>query len=271
MSEKDIILKTSQPITIKRIKEDLIRLGINPGDTILVHSSLSNIGWVCGGAQAVISSLLEVIGDLGTLIMPAHSGEWSNPEDWENPPVPKEWIPIIQENMPAFHPDLTPTRGMGRIAELFRTFSNTLRSNHPQVSFSAKGRLAKEIVQEHLLTPQFGMTSSPLGKMYNIETKILLLGVGYDSCTSFHLAETQVKDMPKERMGTAMLENGTRVWKWFEDYEYDADDFEKLGKAFEDKYFVQKGTVGNAQCKLFDMREGVDFAKLWLEKNRFSK
>lgn len=270
MGERDIINKTEKPNTVATIVEDLKRLGINGNDIVLVHSSLSSLGWVCGGAQAVILALMEAVGKEGTLVMPAQSVDWSDPAQWECPPVPKEWIEIIYDNMPAFQAEITPTRGMGRIAELFRTFPNTKRSNHPQVSFCANGKLANHIVENHPLTPQFGM-DSPLGKMYNLDGKVLLLGVGYDSCTSFHLAESLIDEMPKVKMGTSLIEDGLRVWKWFEDYEYDSDDFEVIGKGFEENYFVKEGKVGNATCVVFSIKDGVDFAREWLIKNRFTK
>ncbi|HEY5586734.1 MAG TPA: AAC(3) family N-acetyltransferase [Ruminiclostridium sp.] len=267
MSEEKIITTTSEPNTINTIYQDLMRLGINNSDILLVHSSLSSLGWVCGAAQSVIIVLMKAVGSDGTLVMPAHSGEWSDPAEWGNPPVPKEWIQIIYDNMPAYEPEIAPTRGMGRIAELFRTFPNTIRSNHPHVSFCANGRVAMHIIENHPLTPQLGM-DSPIGKMYNLKAKVLLLGVGYDSCTSFHLAEALINKMPIKRMGAAMLDNGERCWKWFDDYDYSSDDFILMGKEFEENYNVQKGKVGNAQCKLFEMKDGVDFAKTWLTKYR---
>jgi aminoglycoside 3-N-acetyltransferase len=269
MSEEKVISKTKEPITIDNMSRDLIKLGIQRGDILIVHSSLSNIGWVCGGAQSVILALMNVLGDDGTLVMPAQSGDWSDPAEWENPPIPKEWLPIIYENMPAFDPDITPTRGMGRIAELFRTFPGTMRSTHPQVSFCANGKFAKEILEQHDLTPQFGM-NSPLGKLYELGAKVLLLGVGYENCTSFHLAEAMIDKMPKKRMGTALMENGQRVWKWFEDYIYDPDDFDKIGQSFEENYMIHQGIVGSANCKLFRVKDCVDFAKSWLKENRFA-
>lgn len=270
MKEKDVINKTNNLNTVSTMVEDFKALGINKDDIVLVHSSLSNLGWVCGGSQAVILALMEVLGEEGTLVMPAQSSDWSDPSDWECPPVPKEWIETIYDNMPAYEVDVTPTRGMGRIAELFRTFPNTKRSNHPQVSFCANGKLAQHIIEKHPLAPQLGM-DSPLGKLYDLDGKILLLGVGYDSCTSFHLAETLIDEMPIVKMGTSIIEDGVRVWTWFEDYDYDSDDFEALGKAFEEKHIVKEGKVGNATCKVFSVKEGVDFAREWLIKNRFSK
>lgn len=269
MSEKNVIEYTKLPNTVSTIFLDLRNLGVKEGDTLLVHSSLSSIGWICGGAQTLIEALLKAIGETGTLIMPAHSGDWSNPANWSNPPVPKDWVPIIQENMPAFNKDLTPTRGVGRTAELFRTLKSTLRSDHPSVSFSAMGEHAEKITLNHPLDEQFGI-NSPLGAMYKLNTKVLLLGVGYASCTSFHLSEILTGKMSKEKCGTSILVDGNRQWVWFEDYRYDSDDFDKIGIELEKNIEVNVGIIGNAACKLFSMKNGVDFAANWLNINRFA-
>lgn len=267
MSEWNVILKTQKPNTIETLCHELTQLGIRRGDTVLVHSSLSAIGWVCGGAQAVIMALREAAGEEGTLVMPAHSGDWSDPAQWENPPVPADWVQTIYDTMPAYDPAITPTRGMGTIAELFRTFPGTLRSGHPQVSFCANGPNAQKIIENHPLTPQFGM-GSPLGKMVALNAKVLLLGVGYDSCTSFHMAEALMDSMPVTRLGTAVCEQGERIWKWFEDYTYDSDDFCFLGKEFDLHPEVKRGKIGNADCRLFPMKNAVEFAMSWLPQHR---
>ncbi|CAM4445108.1 aminoglycoside N(3)-acetyltransferase [Paenibacillus tarimensis] len=267
MSEQELIQSSEWPVTRSSLREELRGLGVGEGDTVIVHSSLSSLGWVCGGPQTVVQALLAAVGSRGTLIMPAQSGDWSDPAEWGNPPVPQEWIDIIYKELPAYDPAVTPTRGMGRIAELFRTFPGTVRSGHPQVSFCANGRHAAFITAEHPLTPQFGL-SSPLGKLYELNAKVLLLGVGYDSCTSFHLAEAQLADMPEKQMGTAMLEQGERVWKTFTDYAYDADDFANLGADMERRVAVNVGRIGRAECRLFSVKEAVDYAKAWLADNR---
>jgi len=79
------------PFTLDSLVSDLRALGLVAGDTVLVHSSLSAIGYVAGGAQAVVLALLEVIGTEGTLVVPTHSGDLSDPSRWENPPVPEAW------------------------------------------------------------------------------------------------------------------------------------------------------------------------------------
>ncbi|MFD2332799.1 aminoglycoside N(3)-acetyltransferase [Cohnella sp. GCM10020058] len=215
----------------------------------------------------MILALLQAVGENGTIVMPAQSGDWSDPAEWQNPAVPADWLETIYQEMPGFDPVLTPTRRMGRIAELFRTWPGTLRSSHPQVSFTANGRHAAYIVSEHPLTPQFG-EQSPLGRLCELNAKVLLLGAGYESCTCMHLAETRVPDMPTKRMGTAVLIDGERSWRRFDDYAYDADDFDKIGIPFDKSGHVASGRIGEAECRLFGARQAVDAAEKWLTANR---
>lgn len=270
MSEKSLIEATKKINTVDSIYNGLLKIGVKNGDVLLVHSSLSSLGWVCGAEQALLMALLKSVGEDGTLVMPTQTGYISDPAEWQFPPVPKDWWQDIYENMPAFDINLSKTRGMGCTAELFRTLPETMRSNHPQVSFAAKGKYAKEITSNHPLTPQFGM-DSPLGKMYDLNAKVLLLGVDYDSCTSFHLAEALNDKMPRVKMGTAIMENGKRTWKWFEDFDYNSDDdFKELGTEFEKTGNVTIDKIGNAECKLFDIKPAVQFGKEWLEIHRFN-
>ena len=267
MSEVKAIKKAKVPVTLEMIKTGLVKIGVKQGDLLLVHSSLSKLGWVCGGPQTVIMALIEVLGDSGTLVMPSHSGDWSDPSQWAHPPVPAEWIPIIKATMPAYDPFLTATRGMGRIAELFRTLPNVKRSLHPQLSFCACGPLADTIVGGQDLFPQLGI-NSPLGELYKNHAKVLLLGVGYDSNTCFHLAETLLPNIPKNKCGTAMMINGHREWVEFTDVSYESDDFAACGKAFEKTHPVKKSKVGYGQSRLFQIEEAVHFATEWIKQNR---
>lgn len=134
-------------------------------------------------------------------------------------------------------------------------------------SRSANGRRAEAITAVHPLTPQFGM-ASPLGNMYRMRATVLLLGVGYNVCTGFHLAETMIPSMPVRKHGAAIRENGVRIWRWFEDLACDADDFMRIGREMEQHLPVRKGKVGQAECRLFDPREAVDFAARWMAENR---
>ena len=130
MSEEAVIDRGG-PVTVASLTRDLHALGVEPGMTLLVHSSLSSLGWVCGGAQAAIEALTAALGPDGTLAMPAFSTGLTDPSEWEKPPVPESWWQPIRDSMPAFDKRVTPTRAMGAIAELFRTLPDVLRSDHP--------------------------------------------------------------------------------------------------------------------------------------------
>ena len=270
MSEKSVIKRTKTPLSVESLKVDFLNLGIEPGMVLLVHSSLSSMGWVIGGPVAVIMALEEVLGSEGTLVMPTHSGDLSDPKEWNNPPVPEGWKDLIRQNMPAFDPDLTPTRGMGRIPETFRKRKGVLRSNHPQDSFAAFGKAADYITKGHGL--DFGLgESSPLARIYDLEGWILLLGVGFENNTSLHLAEFRA-DFPSKKIidqAGPIYQNGTRSWVTIKTLEENTDDFVQIGKAYKKSggvFFT--GKIGNATAELIPQRDLVDFTAEWMSVNR---
>jgi len=212
MSEESLIGATPTPRTRESLAHDLRELGVTAGMILEVHSSLSSLGWVCGGPVAVVQALLDVVTPTGTLVMPTHSGDYTDPTLWSNPPVPASWIPILQAQMPAFDPLRTPGKFMGQIVETFRTWPGTLRSSHPSVSFAAWGQHAQVITQYHSLDYGLG-EDSPLSQIYALDGYVLLLGVGYDRCTSLHLAEYRVPHRQIETNSSPILEHGQRIWK----------------------------------------------------------
>lgn len=271
MSEGKVVQKTEVPATIDSLQVDFSVLGVRSGMVLLVHSSLSALGWVCGGAVAVIIALQEVLGATGTLVMPTHSTDLTEPSQWQNPPVPESWWPVIREKMPAYHPDLTPTRSMGVIAETFRKQKGVLRSAHPHHSFCAYGHQASYITDNHSL--EFGLgEGSPLARIYDLDGFVLLLGVGHDSNTSMHLAEYRAT-FPTRRIvqeGAPISTAGSRRWTTFENMDLDSSDFEQIGEDFlcDVGPEVHRGKVGLANCQLMPQRAVVDFAVDWLEENR---
>lgn len=266
MSEQATMKDLANPNTKASIIEALKQLGLKQGDRVLVHSSLSSLGWVCGREQAVVEALKAVVTSEGTIVMPAFSGDFGNPQLWQNPPVPASWIEIIKQELPAYNPNTTPLREMGKIAECFCFSKDTLRFSHPLVSFSAWGKDAKMIVSNHPLSPGFGK-DSPLQRLYDYQAKVLLLGVGYSNCTCLHLSEVRL-DGPKILQGSAIMVDGKRQWVQFEEYDYDDGDFEALGKDYEKDHHVSIGQVGKAKARLIDMKKLCDFGYLWLRQHR---
>lgn len=271
MSEKDVIEKSSKLQTLNTLVKDLKNIGVSKGMVLLVHSSLSSIGWVCGGAATVILALEEVLGKEGTLIMPTHSGDLSDPAKWENPPVPIDWCEEIRKTMPVFDQDLTPSRGVGIIPEIFRKQAGVIRSDHPQVSFAAYGKNAEYITSEHSLEYAFG-EKSPLAKIYELGGYILLLGVGHTNNTSLHLAEYRA-DYPlksEEVSGLPLMVSGRREWVDIKDIKSYTDDFKGIGSVFSKSgdIHITGAEIGQAKSQFFSQRKLVDFAVNWMEKNR---
>jgi aminoglycoside 3-N-acetyltransferase len=261
------------PVTSASLVGQLWGLGLRRGQVVLAHSSLSRLGWVCGGAQAVIEALLEVLGPQGTLVMPTHTSENSEPSRWCNPPVPESWWPVIREQMPPYDPRTSPTCAMGAIAELFRTWPGVQRSAHPQVSFAALGPEADHIVDDHILDDGLG-DRSPLGRLYGLDGHVLLIGTGHEHNTSLHLSEHRAA-WPGKRWheeGAAVWEGGTRRWRTFESLVLDSDDFARVGAAWEASEAAQgqwtRGTLGEGQAVLMRQRPLVDFAAGWMHEHR---
>jgi aminoglycoside 3-N-acetyltransferase len=270
MSEHEIVERTHCPGTIHSLRADLESLGVERGTVLLVHSSLSALGWVCGAAVSVIIALEDALGPHGTLVMPAHSGDLSDPAHWQNPPVPNVWWDVIRATMPAYDPDLTPTRGMGAIPETFRNRPGVLRSSHPQVSFAARGPYARTITEHHSLDFCLG-EGSPLARLYDLDAAVLLLGVGHDRNTSLHLCEYRASFPGKREVttGAPVLVDGMRQWVQMADLDLNDDDFPALGAAYEREGGpIRRGRVGQAAALLMPQRRLVNYGVRWMERNR---
>jgi len=256
------------PYTPATLASDLRALGLNAGDTVLVHSSASSLGFVVGGAQAVVQALLDVLGPDGTLVVPTHTPDNCDPAGWSNPPVPESWWPVIREQAPGFDRARSPSRWIGVIAENVRTWPGAVRSAHPQVSFAALGARAAEITDGHQLDDALG-ERSPLGAVYRLDGQVLLLGCDHDSNTSLHLAEWRQQAPPRGVIGASVRRpDGTSEWISWTDVIENSDDFEWIGAAFESAVGLSAGQVGGAEARLMPQRALVDFATDWMAAHR---
>lgn len=264
MSDLFQILNTPEFQSKKTLKRQLQMLGISSGDHVMVHSSLKKMGWIAGGAQAVVEAFMEAVTPDGTLVMPSQSMDNSDPRYWMAPPIPEDWHEPLREEMPAFDPGLSDMRGMGKIPECLHRHPATIRSPHPSHSFIAWGRFAGEWMQDHPLHDSFG-PSSPLGKMMAHDVKILLIGTGFDSCTALHFAEFAQPGRTTSPQGAAMFVSGERQWVGYDCVDMDSDRFPDIAKDFPGP--VTTGTLGQAETKLVAMRPLVEFATGWLRAN----
>lgn len=267
MREGETMAGQEGPFTVETIVRDLRALGVEPGMTLVVHSSLRSIGWVSGGAQAVVLALQEALGESGTLVMPTHSTHLSDPDNWQNPPLPDpSWHAVVRDTMPAYDPHLTPTRSMGAIVDCFRSQRDVLRSGHPQYSFAARGPQAERITERHELANGLG-DEAPLARVYDLDGWVLLLGVPHANNTSLHLAEWRSGTRPRKAGGAPLLVDGRREWVTFDDFDGDSDVFDDLGAAFaRDTGLERVGPVGKATSRLMRQRPLVDYGVEWLRR-----
>lgn len=254
-------------------KNDLIRqlgaCGVKEGHNLFVHTSLSKLGFVVGGAETLIRALLEIVGPEGTLMIPSQT--WKNLDPatgvhWEEP---AEWWPVIREHWPAYDKEVTPAIGMGAAAEMLRKWPEAQRSDHPARSFAAVGKYASYLTENHDLCNIFG-EGSPLDKLYQLNGSVLLIGVGHDKNTSLHLAETRADFSSKHTVNesSAVMVDGKREWITYPTQAVDDSDFVKLGTEYEAEMKIAVGRIGNAEVRLLEQRPLVDWATAWMERHR---
>ncbi|MEU2284824.1 AAC(3) family N-acetyltransferase [Streptomyces sp. NPDC013178] len=248
-------------------------LGVRPGETLLAHASLRRVG---AGPETVLTALLDVLGPEGTLVVPAFTAGNSDTSPAyrdRTRDMTERQRAVYHAEMTPFDPLRTPSQGMGRLAEAVRLHPDAVRSAHPQTSFAAVGARAGELLAGHDEECHLGETS-PLARLYRAGARVLLLGVGHEVCSAFHLAEYRVPDPPRRTYRCVVLRDGERRWTSYEDVALDDGDFGALGADFEQHDtarpdpVVRGGPVGDAQARLFPLGAAVDFAVGWLAGNR---
>lgn len=154
----------------KKIRDELLALGVARGGVLLAHSSFKSLGNVPGGIQTLIDGLADALGPDGTLLMPGLS-----------------YMAVTREN-PRFDVRSTPSC-VGAAPECFRKLEGTLRSIHPTHSVCGRGRLAEELFRDHPLDTTPCGPHSPFARLRHVDGQILMLGCGLLHNTSMHAVE----------------------------------------------------------------------------------
>jgi aminoglycoside 3-N-acetyltransferase len=253
------------------LADGLRALGLPSGHPVLVHCSMRRIGPVDGGAATLLAAIRAVIGPDGTVIVPSQTGGNSLTSDAYRAAtrgLSARAVAAYRERMPGFDPATTPSQGMGALAECVRRHPAARRSAHPQTSFAALGPDAARLTAGHRLDSHLG-EASPLPKLYDADAWILLVGVGYDVCTAFHLAEHRLPGpVPHRRYDCFVRDGSGRRRLAFEAPDLDDDDFGALGAAFDAVHRPGTGMVGGAIVKAVPFRRAVDFAIGWMVEHR---
>ena len=172
----------SSPRSITRdsLAHDLKALGVREGDCVMLHSSLSSLGWVEGGADAVVEAFLDAIGPEGTLLTPAFTqGAWTEHLSF----------PDCQQACPqTFCPSQWPSHE-GAIPNAALKRPGRLRGCHPTHSWVANGARAEEVLQDQRHSPTPCGRANPFERLVELDGCIVTLGVGVNTITLWHYYE----------------------------------------------------------------------------------
>lgn len=234
----------------------------------MVHTRMSALGWVVGGSETVVRSLLDVSDTVMAYASWAdHVYTLSDrPSEYREayaaePPL---WDPATGEVDPDY----------GRIPERLRTWPGAVRSVHPEASVVAVGPRARWLVSPH--EDGYG-AGSPFARLVEAGGDVLMLGAPLETVTLLHHAEA-IASAPGKRTITyeiALADGSVRSYTDidtsggaypYESLGLEADEFEVIaGEALAAGIGV-RGTVGAAECHLFPARELVRFAVAWIDE-----
>ncbi|WP_317981045.1 AAC(3) family N-acetyltransferase [Paenibacillus glycanilyticus] len=224
--------------TVKSLVKQLEKLGIDRKGTLLVHSSMKNMGLVEGGADTVLDAFTQYM-KAGLLVLPTHT--WS----------------YIHADNPRFYVAQSPSC-VGILPELFRKRSGVVRSLHPTHSVAALGRDAIEFTKDDHRFNTPCARESVWGKLLDRRATILLVGVDLRRNTFIHGVEEWV-DIPgrltnHEEMLYTILPDGTEIpvpsrrhcgLPW-------SEHFWKVDKILVRKGAMYKGQLGDAEVRVCD-------------------
>ena len=237
----------------------------------MVHTRMSALGWVVGGSETVVRSLLQVLGRSGTLIAYA---SWAD-HVYTLDDRPSEYRAAYEGEPPLWDPatgEVDPD--YGRIPERVRTWPGALRSVHPEASVVAVGPQASWLTEVH--EDGYG-AGSPFARLVEAGGDVLMLGAPLETVTLLHHAEA-IASAPGKRTVTyeiALADGSVRSYTDIETsggaYPYDslgldADEFEVIVRDALAAGIGAKGFVGAAECHLFPARELVAFAVRWIDE-----
>jgi aminoglycoside 3-N-acetyltransferase len=154
---------------------------LHAGDIAMVHSSLSALGRIEGGAQTVCEALLSVLGSEGTLLMPSYH-------------QPEPILRMIHENRLVDLRVAPSTVGM--LTETFRNMPGVKRSSHPFSSVCAWGRFSTDMISSHSATAFMCGPGTPTMQLVGRKAKYMGIGVDLRIVALYHALEENWDDFP---------------------------------------------------------------------------
>jgi aminoglycoside 3-N-acetyltransferase len=252
----------------EQLANDLRRLGLGAGDTVMLHASVRAVGEVAGGPDQIHLALKDVLTPDGTLMMYASCPRYYDEVGRGN--LTKVQEREVLEKLPAFDPlAARAARDNGALVELLRTYPDSRVNRHP-ARFVVWGKQADYLISSQPWDYAFGL-HSPLDRFLGLEGKILLLGSDHDAVTFLHYVE-HVAEFPGKRIArfqVPVLEDGRRVWRAMEEFDtagngvhahWPHDFFARIVDAYLTATGNQGGRVGDAMSYVLSARGLLDFA-----------
>jgi aminoglycoside 3-N-acetyltransferase len=230
-------------ISQRALTSQLRRLGVSAGGVLVVHTGFSKVGPIDGGPAGLIAALRDAIGHEGTLVMPSMSDDDDHP----------------------FEPTRTPCLAMGIVAETFWRMPGVLRSDSPH-AFAAAGPRAAEMTATHPLDVPHGL-DSPVGRVYEADGQILLLGVGHDANTTIHLAESMAPVRYHRSKHLTVLNDGQPARYQYDEIDHCCERFNLLDEWLDAIGRQVRGVVGHAEARLVQSSDVVAVAVEQLRRN----
>lgn len=225
---------SSEVVSKARLIEQLSELGIKPDGVLLVHMAFSQVKPVDDGPLGLISALQTALGPDGTLVMPSMS----------------------YDDEHVFDPTSTPCiEEMGVVADTFWRQPSVRRSQGPH-AFAASGSHAADIVAPHPYDVPHGLDSS-VGRVYEMDGQVLLLGVGHDSNTTIHLAESMAPVRYRRPKHVTILQDGKPTVAHYEEIDHCCANFSFVDGWLDERGLQRRGIVGHAEARLARSRDIV--------------
>lgn len=259
-------------ITRADLRDDLARIGLCTGDTVMVHAAMGRVGRLLNGPDALIGALLDVLGPDGTLLAYTDWDSFHTDLMDDNGRVLPEW----REHVPPFDAAASRTQQMnGVLPEFVRTTPGARRSANPGASVAALGRLADWITVDHPQDYGYG-PGTPLARLVEAGGRVLMIGAPWDTMTLVHLAD-HLADIPNKRVLRYEVpfagERGTE-WGFIEEFDTSEpivdglpeDYIERIVTAFVGQGNGRHGAIGRAPSLLVEAGPMCSFAVSWLER-----
>lgn len=233
--------------------KQLVSLGLEQGDTVLIRAALSQVGKVDGGAATIMDALLDVVGESGTLVT---LGFTSLTPRWR------------LKDSKTFNRNSKPNTGA--LAKLFLLDERCHRSKHPVNSFLAIGPKAKKILADHDAT---ALSYAPMNELREDDAKMLVFGCVASSpgFTTVHSVQENLgltkKSWFKGVAGSLYEENGETLTYIKKDFGGCSAGFSKFYSKYIESEALVVGHVGQAYALQIGVRVAYDIEYKYISEN----